>query len=1543
MNEPDDNIRALQAITAAMARLEVALGPRDPAPPVDQLPRSLMQEIDSWDPEDCDSVPIHGFFEIFDEVTQDLNQAMKVRLLRVKLKGSAKVFLQDHQHLAQGNEPYNTLRTALLNWYSRDDPEKAAARLWTMQKGEGETLRHFADRIRHTALRAAQTEDVVLTQEQRRAWVGARSVRAFLKGLPSMYGSHFVNQPPVTLEAALKKAEELEETLNPAEGVPDYWNVAGVRTDENQRKCYTCGGLNHFAAACPTRGASGARPQTMATSSRPVMGTPQQPCVFCGSWKHFPASCQQYLQQDMCNFCGYFGHLETQCQKRKHFLRRDGGTDPNSESRREICSTPDVSQPPPSGLHVPGGVAKGVETGRVHLPVVESPFRRSMHVAVRFYGQERSLLLDTGAQISVLATPIPGVPVVPTKIQAWGADGQPLPFLGQQHVEVEIGGRRLHHTFRIFARCHSGLDLLGLDLLRRLPVSIYPDKSEVHLLDPHTGKVELLTEVRPATMQARKELSMPVMPIRLEVPQTEVVLDGPAEDAIGRRDEESGEEASSDCPLYEDCAEFPTEAFESDQPSMLSVLKSKVTHLPPPELEQLESVLRDYEDLFQKPNQTGCSLGVAHQIDTGSAEPIFKRPYSVPHALRPVVEQQLREMLEAQIIEPSSSPWGAPVVMVRKKTQEGQPPAYRFCTDYRALNKVTKSDNYPLPNLTETLEALGGCCFFTTLDLTAGYHQIPVCEKDREKTSFSTLGQTYQYRKMPFGLKNAPATFQRLMNRVLEGLIGVSCLVYLDDIIIYSPDFETHLVRLHQVLARLQHANLKVNISKCHFLSSEVNYLGHIVSPDGLRMDPSKIQSVRDYPVPGDATEIRSLLGLAGFYRRFIKNFSTITAPLTQLLRKGVPFEWTEAQQEALDTLKGALTSYPVLAYPDFSRPFTLATDASGVAVGAILSQDTPEGSRPVAYASRTLNPAERKYSTTERELLAVVWAVTHFQSYLLGRRFQLETDHTALTAAMNLRDPTHRIGRWVLRLSEYDFEAKYRPGSKMAHADALSRICVASVGAFQISPMLLLAAQQIDPWIGEVGQNPSKWGARLEEGIWVTTKQTPTGNISVPLIPSTLRHGLVGACHESQWAGHPGIERTEQLVRRYGCWPKLSRFVKEFVKSCDVCQRRNTPVNLEPPVQKPDLPCRPGEIVGIDHVGPLDTPTGPKFLLTVVDHFSKYSEAYVVPDATAKTVVDVLTHRYFPIHGVPEKLVSDRGAAFTSIIVKELCQSWGILKVQTTSYHPQSNGVCERFHRTLAAIVAKLAPTTTRWEEVLPMALAAYRNTVHGSTGYTPNLLHLGREIRLPIAAALEFKSKTDYGQTLRSLRRTYRVASQMLQRAWEKRSRVANARRVPRYFETGERVYLRQMQPAPGISKKFWSPWIGPYVVIRRLSEVTYVITDVVGRPQVVHLSRLKPAHERGIPDDAFITPSIETTEGRPPCVLDLGPDLDWDEETEGREVRENSVPLMDTNQSEMQQENEEVAAPATLTSGPVSANGPYQLRPRERVDYVKLHKGN
>lgn len=470
--------------------------------------------------------------------------------------------------------------------------------------------------------------------------------------------------------------------------------------------------------------------------------------------------------------------------------------------------------------------------------------------------------------------------------------------------------------------------------------------------------------------------------------------------------------------------------------------KLRLDHTNDEEREKIYQLCNEYKDIFycdQLP--LTFTNQVKHCIRTKNEDPIYVKPYRQGPSQQKEINEQVEKLLQNNVIQESHSPWSAPVHLVPKKMDASGEVKYRMVVDYRRLNDITIDDKYPLPNITDLFDKLGKSTYFSTLDLASGYHQIEIQETDRQKTAFSTQNGHYEFLRMPFGLKTAPATFQRAMDNVLRGLQGLHCMVYLDDIIIFSSSLDQHLQDLRTVFDRLRNTNLKVQLDKCEFLRKEVLYLGHTITRDGLKPNDDKIQAVLDFPLPKTTTEIKSFLGLVGYYRRFIQDFSKVTQPLTACLKKRNKIIIDQKYIDAFNKCKELLTHAPLLQYPDYSKPFILTTDASNVALGAVLSQGQIGSDKPVAYASRTLSETESRYSTIERELLAIIWSTKHFRPYLYGRKFYIYTDHRPLAWLNSLKDPSSKLTRWRLRLQDFNFEIIYKKGKQNTNADALSRI----------------------------------------------------------------------------------------------------------------------------------------------------------------------------------------------------------------------------------------------------------------------------------------------------------------------------------------------------------------------------------------------------------------------------------------------------------------------------------------------------------------------
>jgi transposase InsO family protein len=472
------------------------------------------------------------------------------------------------------------------------------------------------------------------------------------------------------------------------------------------------------------------------------------------------------------------------------------------------------------------------------------------------------------------------------------------------------------------------------------------------------------------------------------------------------------------------------------------ISRLRTDHLNEEEKVNLITLCSRYSDVFYVEGESLTFTNkIKHRIKTTDEVPVHTKSYRYPFIHRQEVRDQIDKMLDQGIIRPSDSAWSSPIWIVPKKIDASGKRKWRLVIDFRKLNEKTIDDKYPIPNINDVLDKLGRCQYFSTLDLASGFYQVEMDPQDIPKTGFNVEHGHYEFLRMPMGLKNSPSTFQRVMDNVLRGLQNEICLVYLDDIVVFSTSLQEHLINLEKVFRRLRESNFKIQMDKSEFLKLETAYLGHIIGKDGIKPNPDKISVINNYPIPKSPKEIKQFLGLLGYYRKFIPDFAKITKPLTKCLKKGQKITFEPEYINSFETCKTLLTNDPILQYPDFSKEFLLTTDASNFAIGAVLSQGPVGSDKPVCYASRTLNESEQNYSTIEKELFAIVWATKYFRPYLFGRKFKILTDHKPLQWMMNLKDQNSRLTRWRLRLSEYDFTVVYKKGKANTNADALSRI----------------------------------------------------------------------------------------------------------------------------------------------------------------------------------------------------------------------------------------------------------------------------------------------------------------------------------------------------------------------------------------------------------------------------------------------------------------------------------------------------------------------
>ena len=865
-------------------------------------------------------------------------------------------------------------------------------------------------------------------------------------------------------------------------------------------------------------------------------------------------------------------------------------------------------------------------------------------------------------------------------------------------------------------------------------------------------------------------------------------------------------------------------------PSKQAMLRSLAeSHLSSDQHRALQSVLVAYADVFADfPDDVGRTTMIQHRIHTGDAAPIRQHPRRIPAARQEQAQSLVHEMLNKDTILPSNSPWASPIVLVQKKNG-----TLRFCVDYRKLNAVTRKDAFPLPRVDDTLDTLADSRWFSTLDLISGYWQVEVHPEDREKTAFCTPEGLFEFKVMPFGLCNAPATFQRLMNSVLSGLPWNSCLVYLDDIIVTGSTFSAHLDNLSQVFHRIREAGLKLQPSKCALCKPEVSFLGHIVSPKGITTDPSKTDKVASWPTPTSKRDVQQFLGLANYYRRFIKDFASIASPLHRLTEKTASFKWTTECEAAFSDLKDKLTTAPVLEHPHYDKEFILDTDASATGIGAVLSQVQDDGREHViAYASRTLSKPERRYCVTRRELLAVVTFVHHFRPYLVGRKFSLRTDHSSITWLRNFKQPEGQLARWITKLQEYDFSTSHRPGKQHGNADALSRrpcpqcgrsdhpfpqlpdshpstpllgqeqsapLQVASTTPSNSPPTVISRETQLkDSSIGVIliaVESGHKFPEQVLKGLSPESRSLHQqwdslqvkhgklwrkfflydGTVSCLqlVVPHSLHNQVLRELHDSPVGGHLGQDKVIGKLRQRFYWPGSITDAKQWCNTCPSCAARKT----HPPRQQAPLNTittgTPMQTVAVDILGPLpQTSSGNRYILVAMDYFTHWAEAYAIQNQEATTVADKLVSNFFLRFSPPERLHSDQGRQFESSLLHEVCRSLGIHKTRTTAYHPQGDGLVERFNRTLLNMLATTVedhPAT--WETLLPKLCMAYNTSIQASTGYTPFYLMFGREARLPVdlmfgPSPTDTTSPNEYTAQLQlSLREAYRRVRTNLQ----------------------------------------------------------------------------------------------------------------------------------------------------------------------------------
>ena len=899
-----------------------------------------------------------------------------------------------------------------------------------------------------------------------------------------------------------------------------------------------------------------------------------------------------------------------------------------------------------------------------------------------------------------------------------------------------------------------------------------------------------------------------------------------------------------------------------------------LTHLEEYQRNAITSLLENNVSAFsQHEEDIGLCTLLEHTIDTGDHKPIVTRQWPLPYSMKKLMEEQCEQMVRMGVIEECQSPWRSPTLLVRKKDN-----SYRYVIDFRNINKITVRDTYPMPNTHEILESLRGAKYFSTLDAKKGYWQVGIKEADRNKTAFACSGKTYSYRSMAMGMVGASSTFMRLMTNILHPVLGKCAQVYLDDVIVYSPSFEQHIKDLQIVLDLITKANLKLSPEKSKFAHQTLKYLGHVVAHDGIRVDPEKTRAMQLLSPPKTPKQVRAFIGLTSYYRRFIDKFSQVAAPLTELTKKNRKFSWQTQHQTAFETLKKLLCNAPVLNYPDFEKPFVLNTDASDIAIGAVLSQNINGENHAIGYFSQKLSNCERNYSTTEKEALAIVKSVKHFNAYLFGHKFTVRTDHAPLRFLFSQKNTVQRITRWALVLAEYDYEIEYLKGTENVVADPLSRsvavITQRKEGVFNaadiFNPSTTRTAQLKDPsWQhilvaienNQVGNLDPKLLEQytLEEGCLYMI-ENPDKEEDKPIklrlcVPADLTIHALKLCHDVSISGHYGITKTLQRAKELFYWPKMNVQIKHHVQTCLTCQRRNWQGATKAKIKSLPPVYRPLQRVGMDLIGKISPSYNDnKYILTIVCHFSRYVCAYALPDKKADTIAKKFLE-YVCIYGVPETVVTDRGTEFTAEVFRTILDLLQAKLSCTTAFHPQCNGMTESFNRLITTTIKSMIDEDVRsWDEQLPCTVMALNSSYHPSIRNTPYFLFHGRDQVLPYSSLLN-RQVSHYDMTeespqtvFRRLQNAFRAANEASNKAHDLNVKYGKSKETT--YNLGELVFLKNHKKQRAPYSKFLPNWIGPFRIVKIFNDVNVQIDEIYGnrsRPQRVHIDRLKKVKQR------------------------------------------------------------------------------------------------
>ena len=852
----------------------------------------------------------------------------------------------------------------------------------------------------------------------------------------------------------------------------------------------------------------------------------------------------------------------------------------------------------------------------------------------------------------------------------------------------------------------------------------------------------------------------------------------------------------------------------------------------------LRKALEDHDEVFSGITGMPPSRDQDHKIELlPDSKPPWQPTYHMSEKELGLLKDELARLLKLGHIRRSSSPYGAPVFFVEEKTGK-----IRMVTDYRALNKLTVKNRTALPNILELLDRLRDAKIFTKIDLHTGFHNIRVAEEDIPKTAFRTKYGHFEFTVMPFGLCNAPATFQSNMNTIFDDLLDDCVLVYMDDLLIFSKTHEEHELHLRKVLQRMVDNKLRARVHKCRFLQSSVDYLGYIIGNGEITPDQRKLEAVKSWPPPRDVHELRSFLGMANTLLRFTSMFASLSASLTDLLKgspaKNALLNWTPAHQKDFDELKKVLTTSPnILIIPLPDTPIVMHTDWSQKAIGGWIGQEVDGVLKPIAYESRKLRPAEKNYSPYDGELLALVHCLRIFRPYVHGKKVIVRTDQKALKWLLEQKTMSRRQYRWLDDIQSICPELSWIKGSENTIADALSRRPQEQEVGVQVNviddPTNLSFYDQVRQHLGgdlrellktiEKGKRPTRY-THQDGLLWFEGTRL--------VIPEPFRLPLLKDHHDSPTAGHPSKNITYELMSRHYHWPGMDKDVKKYVSSCETCQRNKDSTQRPGGLLQPlPIPEKPWSSVSMDFITHLPrTKNGFNALTVFVDRLTKM--VHFSPGKTTDTASDVANQflrTVFCRHGLPVEIISDRDARFTGTFWKALMTLLQIKLGMSTAFHPQTDGQTERTNRTIENVLrCYIDYKQTNWDELLPFVEFSLNNHSSSSTGHSPFFLNHGSH---PLLSAHHgYDSNNPAAQdAAEELQATLSLAKDLLKKAQDNQKHYANLRRREVEFSVDDRVLLDSSHITTDhqrrrTSKKLSPTYVGPYKVLERIGPVAY-----------------------------------------------------------------------------------------------------------------------